>query len=88
MNEVDIMEITRQALFRVIIIGGPVMLIALIVGVTISLLQALTQVQEMTLTFVPKIVAIFLALAMLMPFMLTSLTEFTQMLAGFIATPA
>ena len=61
-------------------LGGPIMLLALVVGVVISLFQALTQIQESTLTFVPKIVAILLAMLLLMPFMLTTLTTFTERL--------
>ena len=58
--------------------GAPVLLVALVVGLAISLVQALTQIQEMTLAFVPKIVVIFLALMLFLPFMLTTLTTFTQ----------
>jgi len=67
-------------------IGAPTMMVALIVGLVISLFQALTQIQEMTLTFVPKIVAIVAALLLFMPFMLSSLTGFTQGLFDRIAS--
>lgn len=78
MNAVDIIEISRDALIVMLKIGAPVMLIALIVGLGISLFQALTQIQEMTLAFVPKILVIFVSLLLFLPFMLTSLTTFTK----------
>ncbi|NKB20093.1 MAG: flagellar biosynthesis protein FliQ [Alphaproteobacteria bacterium] len=78
MNAVDIIEISRDALIVMLKISAPVMLIALIVGLSISLFQALTQIQEMTLAFVPKILVIFISLLVFMPFMLTSMTTFTQ----------
>jgi flagellar biosynthetic protein FliQ len=76
----DAIDIGRDAIVVSLKLGGPIMLLALIVGVVISLFQALTQIQETTLTFVPKIVAILLAMLILMPFMLTTLTAFTERL--------
>lgn len=64
----------------------PIMMISLGVGLVIALFQALTQIQEMTLTFVPKIIAIFLSLLLLLPFMLSTLGTFTEDLFGRIAT--
>lgn len=78
MNAVDALEIGREAVWTMLKVGGPVLLLALIVGLAIALFQALTQMQEMTLSFVPKIVVIFLSLILLLPFMLTSLVEFTE----------
>ena len=65
-------------------IGGPIMIISLVVGLVISLFQALTQIQETTLTFVPKVVIVFGALILLMPFMLSTLVTFTHQLADRI----
>ena len=62
MNEADALELVQNTVWTVLVASMPAVAAAMIVGVTIALLQALTQVQEMTLTFVPKIVAIFLAL--------------------------
>ncbi len=59
-------------------IGAAVMLVALIVGLTVSLFQALTQIQEMTLAFVPKIIVIFASLLLFLPFMMSTLTGFTR----------
>ena len=74
------MDIGRDAIVVALKLGGPIMLLSLLVGLAISLFQALTQIQEMTLTYVPKIVAIMLALLLLMPFMLTTLQNFTERL--------
>ena len=81
MNETEIIEITRQALTITMQISLPVMMVGLLVGVSIALVQALTQVQEMTLVFVPKIVAIFVSLIFFLPWMTSILIGFTQSLA-------
>jgi flagellar biosynthetic protein FliQ len=75
-----VIEVGREAIIVLLKIGMPVMLIALIVGLSISLVQALTQIQEMTLAFVPKILVIFVALLVFLPFMMTTLTNFTEQL--------
>jgi flagellar biosynthesis protein FliQ len=86
MNASDVFGIGNQAIMVALEIGAPVMLLALGVGLVISILQALTQIQEMTLTFVPKILVIFVSLLVLMPFMLGTLVEFTQSLFARIVT--
>ncbi|HSZ74396.1 MAG TPA: flagellar biosynthetic protein FliQ [Rhizomicrobium sp.] len=68
MNPADAIDFARQAIFVLLQISAPAMLTALVVGVAIGLLQALTQIQEMTLVFVPKIIAIFLVLLIALPF--------------------
>ena len=83
----EVLEIGRQAIFVVLKIGAPTMLIALLVGLAISLFQALTQIQEMTLAFVPKILVIFVTVILMMPFMLSTLTTFTQQLAERMVNP-
>ena len=80
MNSLDFIEISREGLIVMLKIGAPIMLIALITGLSISLVQALTQIQEMTLAFVPKILVIFVSLLVFMPFMMTTLTNFSQRL--------
>ena len=80
MSPVEVIEVGRDALIVLLKIGAPVLLVALIVGLAISLVQALTQIQEMTLAFVPKIIVIFLSLLLFLPFMLTTLTAFTERL--------
>jgi flagellar biosynthetic protein FliQ len=80
MNEADTVEIAREAILVMLQVAGPLMIISLVVGIAISLFQALTQIQEVTLTFVPKIVVMFVALLVLLPFMLSSLSNFTERL--------
>ena len=78
MNELDFIEISREGLIVMLKIGSPILLIALITGLSISLIQALTQIQEMTLAFVPKILVIFVSLLIFMPFMMSTLTGFSH----------
>lgn len=78
MTPTDVLELARESVWVTLKVGGPILIIALIVGLSISLVQALTQVQEMTLSFVPKIIAIFVSLIVLLPFMLTTLIDFTR----------
>ena len=80
MSEADTVEIAREAILVLLQVSGPLMLISLVVGLVISLFQAVTQIQEMTLTFVPKIVVIFVSLLVLFPFMLSSLSHFYERL--------
>ncbi|HEX5211732.1 MAG TPA: flagellar biosynthesis protein FliQ [Pseudolabrys sp.] len=65
----EVLDVARDAITTLIIVASPVMLVGLAVGVVISLLQAVTQIQEMTLAFVPKILAIFVSLLIALPFM-------------------
>jgi flagellar biosynthesis protein FliQ len=69
MSGPEIMDVARDAIMTLLLVAAPLMLVGLIVGVAISLLQALTQIQETTLVFIPKILAIFLALLIALPFM-------------------
>ena len=81
MNDQEVLETVQQALLLCIEISAPVLLIGLFVGVAIALVQALTQIQEITLVFVPKIMAIFLALFVFLPGMMKTLTVFMESLA-------
>ena len=81
MTDAEVIDTVREALLITIQISLPVLLVGLLVGVTIALIQALTQVQEITLVFVPKIVAIFLSLFFFLPFMMNTLVEFMHTLA-------
>jgi flagellar biosynthetic protein FliQ len=65
----EVLDVARDAIYTLVIVSAPVMLVGLVVGVAVSLLQALTQIQEMTLAFVPKILAIFVSLLVALPFM-------------------
>jgi flagellar biosynthesis protein FliQ len=84
MNANDAIEIGRETIVVAIKLGAPAMLLALAVGLAIALLQALTQIQEMTLTFVPKMLVILLSLMLFLPFMLATLTSFTESLMSRI----
>ncbi len=84
MNGADVIDVARDGLWVIIMVAGPIMLIALVVGLVVSLFQALTQIQEMTLTFVPKIIAIFFSLLIFLPYMGDTLGEFMQRLADRI----
>jgi len=78
MDEAEIFDVARQAIFVILKLGGPAMVLALIVGVAISVFQALTQIQEQTLTFMPKIIVIFLSMLVLLPYMFETLNGFTH----------
>ncbi len=78
MNSADVMEVSREAVVVMLKVGSPILLLALCVGLVISLFQALTQMQEMTLTFVPKALVIVLSLMLFLPFMLGVLVTFTE----------
>ena len=69
MNGAEVLDLAREAIWLTIIIAAPVMLVGLAVGFGVSLLQTLTQIQEQTLVFVPKIISIFLALLLFLPIM-------------------
>ena len=77
MNEADALDIMQAAVWTVLVAAGPAVLAAMIVGVVIAFIQALTQVQEMTLTFVPKIIVIFVVLALTAPFVGAQINSFT-----------
>lgn len=78
MNEVEVLDIGRDAVWTMLKVAGPILIVGLVVGLSISIFQTLTHIQEMTLTFIPKIMAVFTSLVLFMPWMLTQLNEFTQ----------
>jgi flagellar biosynthesis protein FliQ len=65
----EVLDVARDSIMTLVLVSAPLMLVGLAVGVAISLFQALTQIQEMTLVFVPKILAIFAAMMVALPFM-------------------
>jgi flagellar biosynthetic protein FliQ len=81
MNGNDVIDVAKDAIYVMLLVSAPVMLVGLAVGLVISLFQALTQIQEATLTFVPKIIAIFLTLILFMPFMGDTMNAFMQRIA-------
>ena len=78
MDETQVIAVGRDAVEVVIKMGGPIMLAGLVTGLIISLFQSLTQINEMTLTFVPKILVIFVAVLLLLPYMVNTLSDFTR----------
>ena len=86
MNETDALKLVQDAIWAVIVGSGPAVGAATVVGVVIALIQALTQVQEATLTFVPKILAIFAALLLLAPVAAAQLMSFTEQVYTHIET--
>mgnify|MGYP002515683415 CR=1 FL=1 len=77
MNDVAVLEVGKDAIYTLLLVVGPLLLIAMIVGLLISLVQTLTQIQEMTLVFVPKILVVFISLILLLPFMIEQLRTFS-----------
>lgn len=86
MTGAETLDVARDAIFTLIIVSAPVMLVGLVVGLAISLVQALTQIQEMTISFVPKILAIFISLLVALPFMAEKLHGQMLRIASHIAT--
>ena len=78
MGPAEVLDFGRDAITVLLMIATPIMAVGLAVGLTVALFQALTQIQEMTLVFVPKILAIFLSLLLLLPYMLSTLAAFME----------
>ena len=78
MNEMEVLDIARDGMWVMLLVAAPMLLTGLVVGLTISIFQTLTHIQEMTLTFIPKILAVFGSLIIFLPWMLRELTEFMQ----------
>lgn len=75
-----VLDVMHQAFLKIILIAGPILILAMVVGLVISILQATTQIQEQTLSFVPKLLTVFIGLIVLGNFMLNVLIEFTKSL--------
>jgi flagellar biosynthesis protein FliQ len=69
----EVLDVARDTILTIVLVASPLMLIGLVVGIIISLFQALTQIQEMTLAFVPKILAMFITMLIALPFMADTL---------------
>lgn len=78
MTTLEVITIGREMLLMTLLVAAPLLGFGLLVGLVVSLVQAVTQVNEMTLTFVPKIVAVALALAFFLPWILNLLTSYTE----------
>ncbi|MGE0417323.1 MAG: flagellar biosynthesis protein FliQ [Acetobacteraceae bacterium] len=86
MNESDIAGLIHAGMLATLKIGGPLMLIGLAVGLIVSILQAVTQINEATLSFVPKVLALGAAAMFLGPFMFATLSAYTRLLFDRIAS--
>ena len=82
----EVLDVARDAIYTLIVVASPIMVVGLVVGVAISLLQALTQIQEMTISFIPKILAIFVTLLLALPFMAERLHAEMLRIAARIAS--
>lgn len=80
MNEDVVLQIGREALFLIVALAGPLLLSALAVGLLVGVLQAATQIQEQTLSFIPKLLALVIALVIMGPWLLSSWVGFTEQL--------
>jgi len=86
MSQEIVLEIANRAIMTTLIISAPLLLAGLIVGLLVSILQAVTQIHEMTLTFIPKILAIVITLLLMLPWMIGKFVTFTINLFGSIPT--
>ncbi len=86
MDSATVLDVAREGIWVLIIVSAPMMIAGLVVGVVIALLQALTQIQEMTLVFVPKIIAIFFTLLIALPFMGATMGVYMQRMADLIVS--
>lgn len=86
MTGAEVLDVARDGIWVLIIVSAPMMIVGLVVGVVIALFQALTQIQEMTLVFVPKIIAIFITLLLSLPFIGATMSGYMMRLADMIVT--
>jgi flagellar biosynthesis protein FliQ len=80
MNEVDALELVQAAIWTIIVAAGPAVGLAMVLGIVIALMQAVTQIQEVTLTFVPKILAVFAAMLLTAPFIASQIYTFSELI--------
>jgi flagellar biosynthetic protein FliQ len=84
MNQADALDVVQAAIWTVIVASSPAVVAAMAVGIVIALLQALTQIQEITLTFIPKIIATLLVTSLMAPFIGTVIYSFAEQIYGRI----
>jgi flagellar biosynthetic protein FliQ len=83
----EILDLARESVWVLILMTAPVMIVGLVVGLGVGLLQALTQIQEATLVFVPKILSIFIAIIILLPFMAATMSGLMTTIVQMIINP-
>ena len=86
MSQNQVLYMAKEALFTAILVGGPILGVSLLVGLLVSIFQAMTQIQEQTLSFIPKVLSIVAVLLLLGPWMLSVLTTYTANLLTQLAT--
>lgn len=86
MEQTEVITVLQDAITTILTVAGPMLIVAMVVGLIVSIFQATTQINEQTLAFVPKIVAILLTLLLTAGFMITKLTEFTTRMYGYVDT--
>ncbi len=86
MTEEMVVYLARESFYYVLLVAGPLLLLSLIVGLTISIFQAATSISEQTLSFVPKLVVVFIVTVLVMPYMIQNLKTFTIELFNLIPT--
>ena len=79
-----VIEIGRSAIYTTLIVASPMLAFSLVIGLVIAILQATTQIHEMTLTFIPKIISVALALIIFLPWMINMILTFTNQIFGMI----
>ena len=87
MNEAQVLEVAREAVWTLVLVAAPVLLVGMAIGLAISLFQTLTQIQEMTLTFVPKLLIVFGSLILLLPFMFHEIRLFAEHMFDLVIAP-
>jgi flagellar biosynthetic protein FliQ len=87
MGGAEALDLAREAMWVLVLMTGPVMMVGLVVGLAVGLLQALTQIQEATLVFVPKILSIFIAVILLLPFMAATMSGLMTTIVQMIIKP-
>ncbi|RMD96822.1 MAG: flagellar biosynthetic protein FliQ [Calditrichaeota bacterium] len=85
MTQEFVLAIMKNALWTTLLVAGPILLLGLVAGLAVGIFQAVTQIQEMTLTFIPKILLVALALALFLPWMLNQMLTFTLQIFHSIA---
>jgi flagellar biosynthetic protein FliQ len=85
MTGAEVLDVAREGIWTLLKVSGPMMLAGLGIGIAIALVQALTQIQEMTLVFVPKIIVIFLTMLVMLPFMAQALESYMMLIMGHVA---
>lgn len=86
MTPESVLDLIQNAMWTAVIVAGPMLMVALIVGLVIGMVQAATQISEMTLSFIPKLFALFLTIVFAGPYLLSTLMNYTQQLILSIPT--